>query len=410
MTLEFEKITDDLDKMATSSLQRERESRRRLDEALLKLRRYAQAWTRIDRALDLALSQVNRSFYRAARPLNRRHPLDQPVPVPDCPPEATIVAVDGSQILPNRHAPFLYYLINVGVFVYEHGRGQPPQAFTAPTLDYPRETELDDEEEAVEDSFGPGAAAVGVQRDLAEIGALADMVWQRRQGTQPLLALLDQRLLYWPVGGGGLAAIRQANQRWLLAMSKIRDGGGLLAGYIDRPGKRSVMSLLDTLDIAEPGFDLDLLTRRALWQTPTDVDLFGSLLAPGERSPLFVEISHHNVRFAEHSPDHEVCFFYLNPAASGRHIARVDIPRWVAEDDAAVDAVHALLVDQCQILGGYPYALTRADEVAVVGRQDQEELNHRIALRMEAAGLSGTITNKQQAKEFARSGRQRWGE
>ena len=36
------------------------------------------------------------------------------IPAPPPPEAATIIATDGSQILPDRHAPFLYYLINIG--------------------------------------------------------------------------------------------------------------------------------------------------------------------------------------------------------------------------------------------------------------------------------------------------------
>jgi hypothetical protein len=137
------------------------------------------------------------------------------------------------------------------------------------------------------------------------------------------------------------------------------------------------------------------------------VDLFCYLLAPGQRSKTFVEISEHNRHFRDDDPAHEICFFYLNPGRSGRQIARVDIPRWVADDPAQVAAVHALLYDQCSLLGDYPYVLTRADEIAVVGRQDQAELENRIALRMQAAGMDGSITAKQWSKEIARGGKSR---
>jgi hypothetical protein len=80
---------------------------------------------------------------------------------------------------------------------------------------------------------------------------------------------------------------------------------------------------------------------------------------------------------------------------------------WVAQDEEAVSAVHALIFDQCQILGLYPYVITRADEIAVVGRRDQEELEHRIALRLAEKGIDTQMTSKQQSKQFARSGKTR---
>ncbi|MCP4416556.1 MAG: hypothetical protein GY805_08035, partial [Chloroflexi bacterium] len=78
-----------------------------------------------------------------------------------------------------------------------------------------------------------------------------------------------------------------------------------------------------------------------------------------------------------------------------------------AEDDVAVTAVHSLIIDQCRIMGDYPYAIARADEMAVVGRQDAGELNFMIDVIMERHGISEGITAKQGSKDLARSGRTR---
>jgi hypothetical protein len=56
-----------------------------------------------------------------------------------------------------------------------------------------------------------------------------------------------------------------------------------------------------------------------------------------------------------------------------------------------------------------PYALTRADEIAVVGRQDQQHLDVMIENAMQRRGLSGSATAKQRAKGIARAGKTRHG-
>jgi hypothetical protein len=119
-----------------------------------------------------------------------------------------------------------------------------------------------------------------------------------------------------------------------------------------------------------------------------------------------MEMSFANKRI---EPDNKVCFFYFNSGQNLDNIARVDLPQWVAQDSAAVTAIHALLYDQCCILGNYPYVITRADEVAVVQRRDQEELEFRIGRRMDEYGLdTAAITAKAQTKLFARSQKQRF--
>jgi hypothetical protein len=267
--------------------------------------------------------------------------------------------------------------------------------------------EVEGETAADPDEFITNSAVVNVRRDLAEIGTLAEMAWEHQFERPPVLAMLDQRLLYWPALSGRSES-KEAIDSWLQAMTRIRECQVLLAGYIDRPGKSSVMTLLHTLEyVDDPDFDFSTVGQRKLWTGPTDVDLFSHLLGPGERSKVFVDVSQHNEHFHNVHPDNEICFFYFNPGQSGRQIARVDIPMWVARDPAAVDAIHGLLYDQCSLLGSYPYVLTRADEMAVVGRQDQAELDHRIALRMQTVGLEGALTAKQTSKDIARGGRGR---
>ena len=191
-------------------------------------------------------------------------------------------------------------------------------------------------------------------------------------------------------------------------MSGIRDAGALLCGYIDRPGTSSVMMLLRSIvGLSDAQFNWKELGQRKATQGVTDADVFSQILGPGERSAVFANISDANDVFMAQDAANEVCFFYLNPGMSGQNIARVDIPRWVAEDEVSVTAVHSLLIDQCRIMGNYPYVIARADEMAVVGRQDASELNFMIDIIMERHGISNAITSKQGSKELARGARTR---
>ena len=403
MTLEIERLTAEIEEMVVSASNGQRTRQRLLDEALDKMRASATDWERIDSCLARALTRVDRKKYRSARPLDTYEPLDAAVAPPHPPGEATVVATDGSQILPDRHAAFLYSLINVGVFVYFHGQSDVPAQFTRPVLDYPGKTDGKD------GRFVENGAIVNLRRDRAEIEVLARASWDYGKEARLLLAVLDQRLLYWPAVGASDTEGEGVLRAWQAAMTAIRESGGMLAGYIANPGKRSVINLLNTLDIEEPGFDLSSLTTRDPAIRLTDTTLFSQILNPGQRSKVFVDVSAHNDAFRERDALNEVCFFYLNPGRAGRQIARVDLPIEIARDNEALQAVHALIYDQCQILGDYPYALARADEVAVVGRRDQESLNTMIENMMQRGGLSGSVTAKQGAKDIARAGRTRHG-
>jgi len=72
--------------------------------------------------------------------------LSQAHPLPPCPARLTVIASDGSQILPSRHAITLYYLVNVGSIVYRHGSNQKPETYhPKPLLYYAPEDILDEQ-------------------------------------------------------------------------------------------------------------------------------------------------------------------------------------------------------------------------------------------------------------------------
>jgi hypothetical protein len=402
MTLEIEKLTDEVEEMARNAAARQANEERVIEAALEKLRQFRDDWDFIEQSLAIALDTVDIKRYRCARPFDQIEPLDAAIDAVQPPSQATLIATDGSQIVPDRHAPYLYSLINIGVVVYFHGRGMSPEQFTEPVLDYPEKALADEE-------FADRGAIVNLRRDRAEIDVLARTAWAYREEIRPLLAILDQRLLYWPVVGDSDNDGKRVLKTWQDSMTNIRAIGGLMAGYIVRPGKRSILTLLDTYDIHFPTFDKEILQGGDSWGGLTDASLFRRILEPGQRSKVFIDISHHNNEFRAYDANNEVCFFYLNPGRQGSQIARVDIPRWVAEDEAAVSAVHSLIYDQCNILGGYPYIITRADEQAVVTFRDKEHLDTLIGNKMQQYDISSGITAKQSGKNFARGSKSRHG-
>ncbi len=403
MTLEFEKLTDKVDEMARLAAEREKERTNNVEDLLEILEKYAESWGHIETALTLADEKADEKVYRSARPLTHITPLNAAIPAPAPPERATIVATDGSQIMPDRHAAHLYYLINIGGVIYEHGSGNAPLSFSQPDLHYPKNAR----EMA---TFLSSSGEVSVARDLREIGTLAEKTWEHRHGKRPLLSILDQRLLYWPIGGDNDKSNYEV-KKWMRAMTKIHDSGGLLAGYIDRPMTTAVITLLQTLEGAETpdSFGWKELGKRSKNGGLSDSSLFSRLLKPGERSAIFTHISPRNDDFVKFDEGNQVCFFYINPGFDGRSIARIDLPLWVAEDEEAVTAVHALIYDQCQIIGDYPYVIARADEMAVVGRDDNQELNFLIDLKMQEYGISTAMTAKLGSKNLARGGRTRHG-
>lgn len=415
MTLEIEKLRGELHRMALSTAGLRQVQRQRVDQLREVLYRRGADWSAINAGLARAAARADSKYFRAARPLHESEPLDRPIQPPAPPARAILIATDGSQIMPSRHAAFLYYLVNVGAIVYFHGESRAPDTLSEPRMHYPQLQDDPSSDDATEDEPGFDKSAVTIERDLLEIGTLSNLAWEYARAAQPRLALLDQRLLYYPFGGGDVAA-REAVEKWARAISDMRDSGALVAGYIDRPGKRSVITLLETL-VDERDVDWAMVGKRLPGDDLTDANLYATLLGPGERSPVFADVSRANEQFAAVDPSIAVCFFYFNPgsqrvngdseALEPRTLARVDIPLWVAQDQEAVALVHSLIFDQCRLTGYYPYVLTRAHELAVVGKLDADSLNDLIDLYMQEAGVMSSNTAKQSLKDLIGGGKGR---
>ena len=130
MTLELNKVAAQIDAMGQELAERAQRFEKALP-ALRELRRLFSA--ELDWLRDLAAAPAGREA-GCASPTDE--PLNLTYPAPEPPVSATIIAADGSQILPDPHGWVLYYLINVGTLVYHHGRNRAPQPSTDSKVGY----------------------------------------------------------------------------------------------------------------------------------------------------------------------------------------------------------------------------------------------------------------------------------
>jgi hypothetical protein len=364
MTLELSKVTEQVDQMGQALAGRAW----RQQQALPALRALRQSLADDpERLLALAESSIGREA-RCAAPTHER--LDATFASPEPPVPATILATDGSQIYPDPHGLALYYLINVGSLVYRHGSEQAPGAASEPQA-----------AEAV-DSDGNllTAEQLSVRRDLAEIRRLADLAKAEGAG-EPLVALLDSTIGLRAWSGTIPQAEQEALHRdYLAQLDRLCRAGAALAGVLSRSRQAGVVKLLDLGRLEEAAAPPpELSPFRGL----TDQMLWGDL-QPGERSALFWQPGALPVHF-----------FYLNtdppewPRVPGVEAepARIEVPEWVARNPEKLGWVHSLVYDQCRINNGYPYALTRADELAIILNEEREALETMILQAMSRQGM-----------------------
>ena len=154
---------------------------------------------------------------RCALPVSET--LDELFILPDLPPQLTLIAADGSQINPDRHAALFFSLINVGAIVIEPGSGKAPDVFTFSDLNYG--------EELYSETGLIGEDLIALGRDLAERQKLLDLA---EQYPAPVVALTDGPVEVWGPKDGGSGAYRRTLETQLVILSRLQDRGVILGG------------------------------------------------------------------------------------------------------------------------------------------------------------------------------------
>jgi hypothetical protein len=305
----------------------------------------------------------------------------------DCAPgvgASTLLAVDGSQAIADRHEEVAFALINIGSVRIEQGSGKVPEVSVDTRL-------LFGDELLSADGRMPSEGDLALLRDAAERRALLT----HASTASAAVVLVDGPLELW--GAKDLsdpAAFELARRRYLDDLRELHRRGCTIAGYVDKPGADLVVRMLELGQLPTAG------DRRARpLRGVSDRWLYAQILAPGQRSAVFALQSSSRRTYTEERSIH---FFYLNVGrAAQAALARIEIPLWVARESRRVDELHRALLDQCAFLGvrPYPYILHRAHETARITMQDKEQIKLRLLLEMRDLGVEPeAISPKSSAK------------
>ncbi len=342
-----------------------------------------------DSKLDELRNKVDSA--KAADPNIRcAYPLDEALaashPVPDSVIQATLIAADGSQIVPDRHAALQYYVINVGAIAMQVGSGNTPEIFT--------DTELHMLDE-FEDTFFSDSQ-VALQRDVAERKKLLQVA-EKYSGT--IIALTEGQLELWgAVDSDNSRDFEKSLQDYLDALKEMEKQQVITSGYVDKPGANWVVRLLEIARI--PQDELNNLKKYRPFLGVTDRWLFSQILGKHARSAIFKLQAKSAEKYKDSLSIH---FFYINVGDEKKpKIARVDVPLWVVNNTEALNNLHGALIEQSKIMGNepFPYLLHRAHEIAVVTHKEKEEIDQMLAIEIRNnGGEVGEKSGKQSAKD-----------
>lgn len=338
--------------------------------------------------------------------------------LPPKPQAYTVAAADGSQLDVDRHEMPMCYMVNTGRAVLRYGPSPHAALESSPRLFY-EEADL-----FIQDGIHRvpvQGSRLAARRDVEEGKALVQLVERQGEdepllalvdGTSPagsmvvpskaLLALVDGTLIRWNLESAEQFVREQFLREYLASLTRLRELGVAVAGYISRPGsgelagtmrisicpdERANCRYCSTLNPEGKGAcsKFDGFVDRHIFERLVD----------GERSAVFCSMSKINIQmYGEHC----IHFFYL---AVGGEVARVEVPKWVASDKSKLDLVHAILYDQCLKGQGYPVALARAHEKAVITAVDRRCFLDMLHTMLEREGLPVELSRKSISKQVS---------
>ena len=367
-----------------------KERRKKKEEAQASARDLLTAY---NNELDLLRSKVDSakqadSNIRCAYPLNESLASSYPPPVSVV--QATLIAADGSQINPDRHAAIQFCVVNVGAIQMKLNSGETPDIFT--------DTELLYGDDLLPNGFPLSDGMVALKRDLAERTKL-DKLSKGIQGS--VVTFTDGPIELWGAKGEDAGTYEEIVQKYLGVLSRLQGRDVITAGYVDKPSADLVVRLLEIASADNE--QIQKLKEFHPLRSVSDRWLYGEqknpLLPPGHRSAVFGIQSNSEKKYTGVLSLH---FFYLNVGTEGHPWpVRVEIPKWVADDKAKLDLLHGVLVEQCRMMGSkpYPYLLHRAHETAVVKMEEKQQIEQMLAMELRNHDEEmDDISNKSSAK------------
>lgn len=369
MPINYQEVYETIQKIGAGA----KERRKKKEEAQAQARQLLDTYAS---ELDLLRSKVDSAKavdqnIRCALPINES--LASSYPPPASVIQATLIAADGSQINPDRHAAIQFSLVNVGAITMRLNSGEAPKIDT--------ESELLFGDDLLPNGIPLSDGMVALKRDVAERTKLDEL----SKGIKgQVVTFTDGPIELWGAKGEDTQSYFDYVEKYKGVLSRLQSRGVITAGYVDKPSADLVVRLLEIM--MADSEQLQKLREFHPLRGVGDRWLYGEqknpLLPPGHRSAMFQIQSSSEKSYKGVLSLH---FFYLNVGTEGHPWpVRVEVPRWVVDDKEKLNLLHGVLVEQCRMMGSrpYPYLLHRAHETAVVKNEEKQQIEQMLTMEL----------------------------
>ena len=290
-------------------------------------------------------------------------PIGKIMPVDSNLPQYTVLAVDGSQVYPDRHQGTSCFLVNIGSVILHYGnQNAKPVQFTSTPMVFTGENQD-------ELSIGPELVNCRRQELELQIGLEKSIELKAQLGDTPFAFLFDGSLIFWHLESKDGNLKELFLNKYLSLLDQLYKNKVLCAGYISLPKSKELVNLI-RVELCK--FKLEGCKELEAVNHLVDASIARFFLQSNSRSIVFKSNATIGASYAPHLVPH---FFYMDV---GAEIARIEIPAWIAQDEQKIDLVARIILDQSIKGRGYPVALAESHEQAVVKGPDREFFYHLI--------------------------------
>ncbi|MBX9568436.1 MAG: DNA double-strand break repair nuclease NurA [Candidatus Obscuribacterales bacterium] len=330
-----------------------------------------------NRISELVLENGGNAFWPVASPL-------EPFGIADFVEEYcdshSVVACDGSQIMPTQHEVLSCYLLNIGAAVLfyasleEYNGGVQSEAHLN---SFPRLYHRSDELYPLVNQrrVHVDEALVSFERSIQELQKARELAERQQALGRKVLTLVDGSLIPWNVDKNADRAQKELLERFGFELDSFNAARLPLVGYVSHSRSSDIVNVLRLMRCPYPqircqaycgSLNEEDFPCSQIWPL-ADRHLLSSKLPVNARSGFFLS----GASWSQIMPyRNQVCFSYLN---TGGESARIEVPRWLYEDQDMLAFSLSVLLLQISKGHGYPIALSEAHNMAIVRQADRAQ-------------------------------------
>lgn len=281
-----------------------------------------------------------------------------------------LIAIDGSQIYPDRHSGVPYYLINIGIVDIAYRTSKYSVNLSSVPYIFNSNSRL-------RQGFAGSEEIVNCQRTELELETGFKIAYKAKgeNNSLPVVSLCDGSLIFWHLESKDKFVQEKYLKNYLKILDDYYKAEIPIIGYISLPKSRELVNIIKT-GIVKNFFDLENINLdlannlNSIFEGIIDTDILSSSLINSlntfSSTIIFKNRSNITKYYPKHLTPH---FIYIN---LNSEIVRLEFPEWLIQNFNLLKLSIEIIIDQVIKGHGYPVTLAESHEQAVIKNSDRE--------------------------------------